>query len=179
MYGGVTVNKEIKFNIDADVYEKFCLALNLTNDSKEDAIEICMRSYIAKAFEKASQEYNPKVIAKQNSNSEKNFYGKAISRIPVWALKPDQYNHKIIKAYFTSVNIAGSATITMMERLCGDKEHPELYVPTFKNNYSQMKLDGSKSHGKVFEDNGDEVWIWSEVETTLMKYKSSFYSEEV
>ena len=55
---------------------------------------------------------------------------------------------------------------------------PELYVPTFKNNYSQMKIDSSKSHGKVFEDNGDKVWIWSEIENTLMKYKSSFYNEE-
>ena len=34
----------------------------------------------------------------------------------------------------------------MMERLCSDKNHPDLYVPTFKNNYSQMKIDGPKSH---------------------------------
>ena len=60
----------------------------------------------------------------------------------------------------------------------GDSSQPELFVPTFKNNYSQMKIDGAKSHGKIFEDNGDKVWIWSEVETTLMKYKSSFYNEE-
>ena len=25
---------------------------------------------------------------------------------------------------------------------------------------SKMKLDGSKSHGKVFEDDGERVWIW-------------------
>ncbi len=28
---------------------------------------------------------------------------------------------------------------------------------TFKNNYSQMKLDDLGSHGKVFEDDGDRV----------------------
>lgn len=38
-----------------------------------------------------------------------------------------------------------------------------------------MKLDGSKRHGKVFGDDGENVWIWSEVEETLIKYKSSFY----
>ena len=43
-----------------------------------------------------------------------------------------------------------SQTISMMEQLCSDKEHSELYVPTFKNNYSQIKIDGRKSHGKVF-----------------------------
>ena len=66
----------------------------------------------------------------------------------------------------------------MMERLCSDKEHPELYVPTFRNNYSQMKLDGPKSLGKVFEDDGNRVWIWSEVEDTLLQYKASFYQRE-
>ena len=61
-----------------------------------------------------------------------------------------------------------------MERLCGDKDVPELYVPTFKNNYLQMKLDGPKSHGKIFEDDGETVTIWHEVEDIHMKYKSSF-----
>ena len=59
-----------------------------------------------------------------------------------------------------------------------DKEHPELYVPTFRNNYSQMKLDGPKSHGRVFEDDGNGVWIWAEVEETLLQYKNSFYHKE-
>ena len=96
----------------------------------------------------------------------------------MWALKPNQYNHKIIKSYFMSIDIAENATIVMMERLCSDKNRPDLYVPTFKNNYSQMKLDGPKSHGKVFEDDGNHVWIWNEVEETLMQYKSEFYSGE-
>lgn len=171
--------KNVNFLIDEDVYEKFCLAMNISKDSEKEAIEMCMRWYIAKTFEKASHEYNPKTISKKTKETNRDYYGKAIQRIPVWALKTEQYNHKIIKAYFTAVDIAGKATISMMERLCSDKEHPELYVPTFKNNYSQMKIDGAKSHGKVFEDDGENVWIWSEVEDILMKYKSSFYNGEV
>lgn len=171
--------RNITFSIDEDIYEKFSLAMNLTKDSENDAIETCMKWYIAKAFEKASQEYNPKVTAKKTADASNDYYGKANQRIPVWALKPNQYNHKIIKAYFMASEIAGQATITMMERLCSDKEHPELYVPTFKNNYSQMKLDGPKSHGKVFEDDGENVWIWSEVEDILMRHKRTFYSDEV
>jgi hypothetical protein len=34
--------------------------------------------------------------------------------------------------------------------------------------------DGPKRHGKVFEDDGEPVTLWHEVEDTLMKYKSSF-----
>lgn len=168
------MDKSVTFTVDVDVYEKFCIALNLTNETQDAAVESCMRWYIAKTFEKASQVYNPKSVARQNEDANKDFYGKAIQRIPVWALKPNQYNHKIIRAYFKAVDATGRATIDMMERLCSDESNPELYVPTFKNNYSQMKLDGPKSHGKVFEDDGETVTIWHEVEGTLMRYKSSF-----
>ena len=133
------MEKKISFTVDSDIYEKFCLALNLTNESEDADIETCMRWYIAKSFEKASQEYNPK--AANRANESKDYYGKAIQRIPIWSLKPTQYNHKIIRAYFEAVDIAGEATLTMMERLCSNKDHPELYVPTFKNNYSQMKME--------------------------------------
>lgn len=172
------MDRNITVSINEDVYEKFCLAMNLTKDSENHALETCMRWYIAKTFEKASQDYNPKAASRKTTDESNDYYGKAIQRIPVWALKPTQYNHKIIRAYFEAVDIAGQATITMMEHLCSDKERPELYVPTFKNNYSQMKLDGPKSHGKVFEDDGENVWIWSEVEETLMKYETSFYIGE-
>lgn len=168
------MDKSVTFIVDADVYEKFCIALNLANETKDVAAENCMRWYIAKTFEEASQTYNPKSVARQNGDANRDFYGKAIQRIPVWAVKPNQYNHKIIRAYFKAVATTGHATIDMMERLCSDINSPELYVPTFKNNYSQMKLDGPKSHGKVFEDDGETVTIWHEVEDTLMKYKSSF-----
>ena len=166
--------RNITISINEDIYEKFCLAMNLTKDTENTAIETCMRWYIAKTFEKASQVYNPKTVARQNEDTNKDFYGKAIQRIPIWAVKPNQYNHKIIRAYFKAVAATGRATIDMMERLCSDENNLELYVPTFKNNYSQMKLDGPKSHGKVFEDDGDSVWIWSEVEEVLMKYKTNF-----
>lgn len=148
--------------------------MNLIKESENEAIETCMKWYIAKVFEKVSQEYNPKRTAKKASDESDSYYGKASQRIPVWALKPNQYNHKIIKAYFMAVENTGQATVSMMEKLCSDKDNPELYVPTFRNNFSQMKLDGPKSHGKVFEDDGETVTIWHEVEDTLMKYKSSF-----
>ena len=171
------MSKNISFTIDSDVYEKFNIALTLSGETFDEAADACLRWYIAQAFGNASKEYTPRATRKIDSN-EKDFYGKAIQRIPMWALKPNQYNHKIIKAYFMSVDIAGEATLNMMERLCSDKERPDLYVPTFKNNYSQMKLDGPKSHGKVFEDDGDRVWIWDEVEETLMNFKNNFYTKE-
>lgn len=88
------------------------------------------------------------------------------------------HNQRIDSLCFMAIDIEGEATLLLMERLCSDKERPNLFVPTFRNNYSQMKLDGPKSHGKVFEDDRDRVWIWDEVEKILLKYKSSFFVEE-
>ena len=166
------MDKNITFTVDSDVYEKFNIALSLSRELSDEAANACLRWYIAQAFGNASKVYTPKATKQTDTN--KDFYGKALQRIPMWALKPNQYNHKIIKAYFMSIDIAEHATLMMMERLCSNKDRPDLYVPTFRNNYAQMKLDGPKSHGKVFEDDG--VWIWDEVEETLMQYKSSFYA---
>lgn len=170
------MHKNITFTVDSDIYEKFNMALSLSGESSDEAANACLRWYIAQAFGNASKEYTPKATKQTNANRD--FYGKALQRIPMWALKPNQYNHKIIRAYFMSIDIAGEATLSMMERLCSNTERPDLYVPTFRNNYSQMKLDGSKSHGKVFEDDGNRVWIWDKVEETMMKYKDSFYAGE-
>ena len=168
------MDKNITFTVDSDVYEKFNIALSLSRELSDEAANACLRWYIAQAFGNASKVYTPKATKQTDTN--KDFYGKALQRIPMWALKPNQYNHKIIKAYFMSIDIAEHATLMMMERLCSNKDRPDLYVPTFRINYAQMKLDGPKSLGKVFEDDGDRVWIWDEVEETLMQYKSSFYA---
>lgn len=168
------MKKGITFSLDNDVYEKFCIALRLTNEDENDAIENCMRTYIARTFEKVSQEYSPIAERRTSVESDRDFYGKAIQKIPVWALKPNQYTHKIIRAFFEAEESTGEATIDAMEHLCSEKERSELYVATFRNNYSQMKIDGPKSYGKVFEDDGERVWIWKEVEDVLRKYKDSF-----
>ncbi len=168
------MKKEVNFSIDKDVYEKFCIALHLTEEAEDEAIENCMRTYIARTFERVSQEYNPSSVRKSSTDVERDFYGKAIRRIPMWALKPNQYNHKIIRAFFQAEATTGEVKLDTMELLCGNKEHSELYVPTFKNNYAQMKIDGPQSHGKVFEDDGERVWIWKEVEDVLRKHKDSF-----
>ena len=168
------MSKEVTVVVDKDVYDKFCIALQLSNEDENVVVENAMRSYITRTFDKISQEYSPSGTYKSEADSDRDYYGKAIQRIPVWALKPNQYNHKIIRAFFEAEKATGEEHLSTMERLCSDKNHSELYVPTFKNNYSQMKLDGPKSHGKVFEDDGDRVWIWEEVEEVLRRHKGSF-----
>ena len=168
------MSKNITVTVDEDIYEKFCIALSLTKEEQNHAIEHCMKWYITKSFEKASQAYNLNPKVKLDEDITADFRGKANQRIPSWALKPTQYNHKIIRAFFKAEQVTGRVTIADLERLCSDKSVPELYVPTFRSNYAQMKLDAPKSHGKVFEDDGETVMIWSEVRDTLMQYKEIF-----
>lgn len=170
------MEQEVLLLLDNDVYEKFNLALCLTHEDENEVIERFMRNYIAKSFGRTSQEYSINEEKQIISNLDKDYEGKAIQRIPHWALKPNQYNHKIIRAFFEAERIMGEVTIDAMERLCSDRERSELYVPTFKNNYAQMKIDGPKSYGKVFEDDGKRVWIWKEVENVLYRYKDKFLS---
>lgn len=189
--------------LDKQLHDDFYAILKLTGDKAEDVIENAMRIYITNACSNISRQYScnrnknfqPNDSNSQSVNNDSNYqtklnqyelnntnnvlqsndyYGKALNRIPVWAIKSTQYNHKIIKAYFTAEALEGKVTINMMESLCSNKNNPDLYVPTFKSNYSQMKIDGAKSHGKVFEDNGLDVWIWPVVKDELMKYKSYF-----
>ena len=95
-------------------------------------------------------------------------------RIPLWAKRPEQYCHKIIRGFFLCKELHGQVLLYELEELCSREEVPELYVSTFRSNYAQMKIDGAKTYGKVFEDDGKVVSIWSEVEEILMEYKSHF-----
>ena len=61
-----------------------------------------------------------------------------------------------------------------LEEVCSNAEVPELYVSKFRNNYYQMKIDGVKTYGKVFEDDGKVVKIWNEIEVVLMEYRMQF-----
>ena len=117
-----------------------------------------------------------------NENKSKNinqdYYGKANEKIERWAEHQDQINYKIIRSYFKLADKYDKVTLTKMKKLCRNKEeHPDMYISSddsFKNNYSQMKIDGAKSHGKVFVEDDGYVCIWPEVKDKLMKHKEKF-----
>ena len=165
------MRKDVMVSADADLYALFATARKITGETMEEAVDTCLRQYIASAMKEKQKEHHTHGREHQEGS-------KAQQRIPLWANRPNQYNHKIIKAYFRAVDIAGEASLTLMEGLCSDKASPAYYVPTFRNNYASMKLDKGNSHGKVFEDDGDRVWIWEEVKDTLMQYKRYFYEPE-
>jgi len=168
------MEKKIAFTIKDDIYDKFCLALNLSKEEEDRVLETCLKWYIAKTFGKVYKEFEFDIMDKQGEKSKGKFYAKAVMKIPVWAKRPEQYCHKIIRGFFQCQEMYGKVSLRELEELCTREDLPELYVPKFHNNFAQMKIDGAKTYGKVFEDDGNEIRIWSEIEAVLMEYKSDF-----
>jgi hypothetical protein len=101
--------------------------------------------------------------------------GKAIERIPKWALSPEQNNYKIIRAYYQLLNERGLVTRPELEARCQDQSgHPDVFVRDFRGNFASMKTDKGKSHGKVFTDDGYNVRLWSTVSPVMEQNRSLF-----
>lgn len=98
--------------------------------------------------------------------------GKANEKISRWAKNPTQYNSTIVWAFFKAEAENGKATKDFMRQLCEQRGMSE---KCFDSNYASMKTDAGRSHGKVFEDDGETVWIWEGVKGTLLRHKSDFY----
>ncbi len=167
------MKSELKVEIESGLYERFEMALRLNDDDAEKVVETFLRSYVAKAFLRAAayeEENNTEGEAPDDEN-----YGKAIHRIPKWAKKPEQINHKIIRAFF-QLEKDGMVDLRELQLRCTDREnYPDVYIPTFTSNFAQMKFDRSKSHGKVFEVEDDtKVRLWSVIEPTLIAFREDF-----
>ena len=69
----------------------------------------------------------------------------------------------------------GAVTYNTLADYCGDKNNADVYVATFNSNFAQMKFDGEKSHGKVFEvSESGVVTIWNHIASCLEEYKKYF-----
>ena len=104
-------------------------------------------------------------------------WGKAISRIPRWAKNPQQYNHKILRAFFELQQELGLGHVTLdaLRKRCSDPTaHPKTFVPHFDNNYTQMKFDNGNSHGKVFEERDGFITLWDRINDPIIRYRDYF-----
>lgn len=164
--------------INAEILEKFNLAVTLNKENKEEIIEKLLSNYISDSFLKAAKELSSNTVKTTTpaiKTVEDNNYAKANRKIPVWANREKQNNHKLIKAFLKIEEEQGVVSYEeLMERCSNSTKYPDTYVSDFRGNFAQMKTDASNSHGKVFIVEGDKVEIWSEVLDTLRKYRDSF-----
>lgn len=175
--GGVTVKREYISKIEEDIIDKFSMALQLTGEKEDYVIEEFMKSYITRSFSNIAASLSGRgsdKISFEYSGDEN--YGKALRKISKWANKPSQINHKIVRAYLQLADEYEVVSYEALQRRCNDKDnYPDVYTSTFGTNFAQMKFDGDKSHGKVFEVTEDGIiTLWAYVEAEIMRYKDAF-----
>lgn len=149
----------------ADTSELFLRSIQLYQMFAHSSLQVVTHTYQNKTGELQ--------LAKQKADTCGE--GKAIDRIPKWAMNLDQNNYKIIRAYFQVLSESGRVNRPALEARCQNaKEHPDVFVRDFKGNFASMKTDKGKSQGKVFIDDGYNIKIWDEVFETLERYRNQF-----
>ena len=166
------IEMKLTFEINDDLSTRFDMALQLTGEDKNIVLESLMKAYIIQSFSQTASNYQTEL---HGNTANKNF-AKAIHKIPKWASKPMLVPSKIIRAYLQLLDENGVVTYPDLMLRCSDKEnHPDEFVATFANNFAQMKFDGEKSHGKVFELIGNQtVALWKNIEEVLIMNKDKF-----
>lgn len=81
-----------------------------------------------------------------------------LGRIELWASRPSQANHQIIRA-FLALEDDGQVFLSVLREYC----ERELGIAGFDGKYASMKTDAGNSYGKVFFDDGDVVRMWPAV----------------
>jgi hypothetical protein len=88
-----------------------------------------------------------------------------LSRIKLWASRPQQINHKIVRAFLQLEN-NGEVEYSALQRHCTEN----LRIPGFAGHYASMKTDAGNAHGKVFFNIGSKVRMWDRARSEVDAY---------
>jgi hypothetical protein len=88
-----------------------------------------------------------------------------LSRIRLWANRPQQINHRIIRAYL-SLERNGEVELSALRQYCTEN----LHISNFDAHYASMKTDAGNAHGKVFFNEGSKVKIWHRARKYIDEY---------
>lgn len=169
--------RKLDCEIDSELINQLNMALTLNKEELNEVIQRLISSYVSESFIRAAKSLNAPTVQKQIVpllNTDSN-YGKANRKIPIWASRPNQNNHKIIKAFLQIEEEAKKVEYDVLADRCSNNDfYPDTFVNDFRGNFIQMKTDASNSHGKVFVVENEVVKIWDEVKTTLESYRGYF-----
>lgn len=132
----------------------------------------CHRNYDADQNVEANEEPDHPRIPNQinlganQDNNQTDF--RKLHCIRLWANRPNQINHKIIRAYL-SLEPNGKVFLDNLRSLCSDRKSP-YYVGTFSSNYASMKTDLGHSHGRVFFEQGGIVGVYPIVREEIRRW---------
>lgn len=93
-----------------------------------------------------------------------------LNRIKKWSERPANINHRMIKAY---LKLRSTSDVSKKDfiNLCSDvSSNPKFYVEKFIQNYNSMKTDAGNSHGKIFFEDSDLVYLYPQVEAEIKQW---------
>jgi len=95
-----------------------------------------------------------------NPREEEQEIKKVKRKIYNWFRNTQQYNSRILYA-FIKLHKKNNGVVTYNDL------KKESGLETFKSNYDQMRIFGSKNHGKIFEQKDENVYFWEKVESIV------------
>ena len=97
---------------------------------------------------------------------------KVTRRLRLWAKRQNQINSRILNA-FLKLKRSGLTTITEV-----DLKNELAEEKTFDSNFIQMKTIAGSNHGKVFEQYGENISIWSPVAQGIKEYENIVFKDQ-
>lgn len=159
---------EFKITINEDIYRRFAAACILTGETQEDVICKKIDEFIAAAF---TNELSGLALPAQAVTKSANPQSKVLTRIPLWARRPDQHNHRILKTFFV-LERDGMTTRDRMKDFFLENSYGTAWQ--FDNNFNSMRTNEGKSHGHVFTCVNDLVTLSEEASSIAYKYRDYF-----
>lgn len=156
---------EIKIAINEDLYRRFVAACVLTGEEQQQVISEKIQEFVTATFISEISELNASV------QDEAQMQSKVETRIPLWAKRPEQHNHRILQAFF-AVERDGMTTKERMREFFLQNGYGTPWQ--FDNNFASMRTNEGNSHGNVFSCVNDIVTLTDEASSVAYKYRDSF-----
>lgn len=159
---------EITIDINEELYRRFAAACILSEKEQQEVICRKIEEFITETF---ANEFSGAKMPAQNFISAANTQSKVLTRIPLWAKRPDQHNHKILQAFF-AVESEGMTTRDRMRDFFVQNGAGSGWQ--FDNNFASMRTNEGNSHGHVFACFNDIVTLTEEASGIAYKYRDYF-----
>jgi hypothetical protein len=145
------ISDDLKDKHSPKIIEQLKSKISIEISSKSSYCKTENLDYLRK-ISKISESYNANEIESESL--------KIHNRVPNWLRKPHQTNSQILLNYLKLRNNRDSIAIDSLEQSCRN-------IKNFKSNYQGMKNFGEKNHGKVFNEVGNQVFLWEPVRSFI------------
>lgn len=159
---------DINITLTEDLYRRFSAACILSGQDQHEVICEKIEEFITSTF---SSELSGLSAPAQAFSKKTMVPSKVLTRIPLWAKRPDQHNHKILRAFFV-VERDGMTTRDRMKDFFLENNYGTAWQ--FDNNFNSMRTNEGNSHGQVFACVNDLVTLSEEASSIAYKYREYF-----